>query len=330
MKQNGGSSRRKVLYWTVAFSVAGILLYYSLRGVDWRQVGATLSHADPIYVACAVALSSFALLCRAVRWRVLLKAGAEVSIPTAFWATCAGYFGNSFLPARAGELVRTFIISARTKLTKTFVLTTALSERLSDAVTLVIISSIVLLTLPVLPGWFAQAAKPFAIVGLCGAACIAILPRTERFWLKVLARVPIPQSIRARIAGILEEILVGLRAFHHSGRLARFAGLAAVIWFCDAAGTVILMRALGFSISLPIAFLLITGFGLGSALPATPGYVGIYQFVAVSVLVPFGFAKADAIAFSFLVQALQYLFIGFWGLLALSRQRGLKLKSIAE
>ena len=275
-----------------------------------------------------MAMSSFALLCRAVRWRVLLRVGADVTVPTAFWATSAGYFGNSFLPARAGELVRTFIISARTNLSKTFVLTTALAERMSDAVTLVIISSIVLLTLPVRPGWFAQAARPFAIAGLCGTACIAILPRTERIWLTLLERLPMPQALRSKLIGILEQILVGLRTFHHFGRLAQFIGLAAVIWFCDAAATVVLMRSLGLSISWPVAFLLITGFGLGSALPATPGYVGIYQFVAVSVLVPFGFTKADAIAYSFLTQALQYVFIGFWGLLALSRQRGLSLKSI--
>jgi hypothetical protein len=63
---------------------------------------------------------------------------------------------------------------------------------------------------------------------------------------------------------------------------------------------------------------LITGLGLGSALPSTPGYVGIYQFVAVSVLVPFGFSRTDAIAYILLAQALQYVIItalgliGFW------------------
>lgn len=261
---------------------------------------------------------------------MLLQARADVTVSTAFWATAAGYFGNSFLPARAGELVRTFIISARTGLSKAFVLTTALAERLSDAVTLVIISSIVLLTLSVRPGWFAQAARPFAVVGLFGTACIAILPRTERLWLKLLEHLPLPQMLRGKVIGILQQILVGLRTFHDLRRLAQFAGLAAIIWFSDAAGTILLMHALGLSISLSVAFLLITGFGLGSALPATPGYVGIYQFVAVTVLVPFGFAKADAIAYSFLVQVLQYLFIGFWGLLAFSRQRGLSLKSISE
>ncbi|HEY7209602.1 MAG TPA: lysylphosphatidylglycerol synthase domain-containing protein, partial [Bryobacteraceae bacterium] len=72
------------------------------------------------------------------------------------------------------------------------------------------------------------------------------------------------------------------------------------------------MRALGLSATLTIALLLTTGLALSSALPSTPGYVGIYQFVAVSVLTPFGFRKTNAIAFILLFQVLQYIVISFW------------------
>ena len=61
--------------------------------------------------------------------------------------------------------------------------------------------------------------------------------------------------------------------------------------------------------------------GLGSALPSTPGYVGIYQFVAVSVLTPFGFSRADAIAYILVAQALSYAVIGVWGSLGIVRYR---------
>ncbi|MEP6716699.1 MAG: lysylphosphatidylglycerol synthase domain-containing protein, partial [Terriglobia bacterium] len=68
---------------------------------------------------------------------------------------------------------------------------------------------------------------------------------------------------------------------------------------------------------LPLAFLLITGLGLGSALPSTPGYVGIYQFVAVSILTPFGITRTDAIAYILLLQAASYIVVTVWGLIAL-------------
>ncbi len=275
-------------------------------------------------------LVSLGLFLRGLRWRVLLRSRAPVNIASAFWATAAGYLGNNFLPARAGELVRTMMISARWNLSKTFVLTTALSERMSDAIALVIISSIVLLTLPFRPGWLDRAAKPFGIVGLCGVLAIVVLPKLEHVWTYLLRLMHFPPALRDKLIQILEQILIGMRTFHDAGRLFRFALLTCGIWFSDATGTIIGMRALGMSVSLPVAFLLITGLGLGSALPSTPGYVGIYQFVAVSVLVPFGFSRTDAIAYILLAQALQYVAITAWGLLALTRSRGLNFKTKTE
>ncbi len=305
----------------MALGFAGVLLYFSLRGIHWNDVWRVLSHADTKLVAISCLVSTFALLLRALRWRVLLRAGAPVGVSTAFWATSAGYFGNSFLPARAGEVIRSLIVSSASGLSKTFVLTTALSERLCDAISLVLISSVVLLTLPQKPGWFAHAATPFAVLGICGALGIAVLPKAQGFCQACLRAIPFPSGLKTKLFGILEQILVGMRSFHDSRRLAAFIGFTAVIWLSDAISTVLGMRALGMHASLSIALLLITGLGLGSALPATPGYVGIYQFVAVSVLTPFGFSKTDAIAYILLAQGVQYALITFWGSIGLVRSR---------
>lgn len=313
--------RARLIYWVVALVLAGILLYYSLRGIDWAGVWRTLARAQWSLVALAAALVTMTLFLRAVRWRVLLQAQGHVRLPVAFWATAAGYFGNNFLPARAGELVRTVMMSTQSGLGKMFVLTTALSERLCDAITLVVISSVVLLTLPVRPGWFDHAARPFAILGLAGAISIAILPKLEGLLRHLLGLLPIPHTLRDKLRHGMEQVLIGIRSFHDPGRLFRFLGLTMVIWFGDGLGTIAGMKALGMNVTLPLALLLITGLGLGSALPSTPGYVGIYQFVAVSVLTPFGFSRTDAIAYILLAQALQYVVMTVWGLIGFTRSR---------
>jgi glycosyltransferase 2 family protein len=314
--------RSKAGYWLAACALAAVLLYYSLRGIQWSEVWRVLLRANLLYVGMAAALLTIALFLRAVRWRVLLRAAAPVDIPSAFWATSAGYFGNNFLPARAGELVRTMMISTRWGISKTFVLTTALSERMCDAIVLIVITSVVLLILPATPGWIEHAKIPFAIAGFGGVLCIALLPPLEKLWHSILKILPLPDAFRDKVRSVLEHILLGIRTFHDAKRLAAFVAFTAVIWCCDATGTVLGMRSLGLTISFPVAFLLITGLGLGSALPSTPGYVGMYQFVAVSVLTPFGFSKVEAIAYILLAQAVQYVILTFWGLLALARQRG--------
>jgi glycosyltransferase 2 family protein len=317
----GSLSGRKVLSLGVAAALAAVLLYYSLRGIEWREVARIVKGAESGRLFLSTALATVTLFLRAIRWRILLNAEGAVPVTTAFWATAAGYFGNNFLPARAGELVRTFMISSRSGLETTYVLATAISERVADAVALVTIGALVLLTLPSPPGWLASAARPFAILGLLGAIAIAVLPLLAPLGRSIIARAPLPSAWRPRLLEIMEHGLRGMAAFHDVKRLSGFLGLTAVIWFTDAVAAVVTGTALHLQLPLPVAFLLMTGLGLGSALPSTPGYVGIYQFVAVTVLTPFGFSRSDAIAYILVAQALGYVVIGIWGSIGLLSYR---------
>ena len=312
----------RTIYLAVSLALAGVLLYFSLRGLDWPGVLTILRSARPERIAIWFCFGISSFLLRAARWRILLSATRPVPFATAFWATCAGYFGNSFLPARAGELVRTMAVSAKTGLSAAYVLTTALSERIVDAVTLILISSTVLLFLPSRPGWFENATRVFVPLGLGGALAIILIPRLEGLWRLILAKLPVPERLREKVNGILDQVIIGAQSLHSPSRLAAFLGMTGLIWLMDGIATGVGAWALGFSIPLPLAFLLIAGLGLGSALPSTPGYVGIYQFVAVSVLTPFGIPKADAIAYILLAQGLQYVSVMFWGPLALWRLGG--------
>lgn len=317
-------SRLHAVYWLASLLIAAGLLFYSLRGIEWARVGQIFLTVHLAWVGAACALCMVSMFLRAARWRILLTAEGSVPVRTAFWATAAGYFGNNFLPARGGELVRVFMISARSTLSKAYVLTTALSERVADAIALLMIAAAVLLTLQVKPGWFGHAARPFAILALCGVLSIALLPRFDTFWHAILRKLPCSDGLRRKLEGILEQVLLGIRSFHDTARLMRFLSMTAAIWFCDGVVTVFGANAVGMSMSLPVAFLLIAGLGLGSALPSTPGYVGIYQFVAVSVLVPFGFSRTDAIAYILFAQAMQYVIITVLGLIGFWQYRRMR------
>jgi uncharacterized protein (TIRG00374 family) len=319
--QTGGSRTKNVIYWAASLALAGVLLYYSLRGIEWRQVIMTVKSARLLFVLLALALMTTALFLRSYRWRVILLAEGNVSIPLAFWATSAGYLANNVLPARAGEVVRSLMVSSRSGLNKAFVLTTALSERVVDAIAVITISSVVLLTMKHRPGWLASAARPFALLGLCGVLGIILVPAFEVFWFKLLGLLPLQPKLRARVEGALRSGLQGIRSFHNLNRLARFVLFTAVIWALDAVTTIVLARSISLQITLPMAFLLTAGLALGSALPSTPGYVGIYQFVAVSILTPFGLSRTAAIAYILMFQALNYVMVLSWGGIGFAQQR---------
>lgn len=326
--KNFGDLRARWWVQLLSVSIAALLLYLALRNVEWARVWVVIAGARAQYLALGCSIATLSYFLRSLRWRVLLNAEGRLGVGTVFWATMAGYLGNNLLPARAGELVRSLMISARSGLSKTFVLTTALTERLVDAIVLVAVGSTVLATLQAGPAWLAEASRGAVAVAAVGLAVLLLLPRLRSLLERLVSIVPLPMPARVRLLGIVEQLVLGIRTLHHPVRLASFASLTACIWLLDAAGSMIVAHALGLALSFPVALLLLAGLGLGSALPSTPGYVGIYQFVAVTVLTPFGFSRSDALAYILVGQFFNYLVVGALGAVGVVQAR--RLVSAAE
>jgi uncharacterized protein (TIRG00374 family) len=113
-------------------------------------------------------MGSVSFFLRALRWRVLLGAHERLGAVTVFWAPMAGYLCNNLLPGRAGEFIRSVMISRRSSLSKTYVLTTTLTERLTDAIVLVIVSRLLLIAMPQKPAWMTGASTMAFLLGLFG------------------------------------------------------------------------------------------------------------------------------------------------------------------
>ena len=126
------------------------------------------------------------------------------------------------------------------------------------------------------------------------------------------------------------QFLRGVDAFHHPSRAGMFVLLSSIIWSMDAVGIKILAQSLHINITLPQSFLLLASLGLSSAIPSTPGYVGVYQFVTVIVLQPFGVSNANALALVIFLQAMNFLTVAVWGWLGITRTSFLLKKNEME
>jgi uncharacterized membrane protein YbhN (UPF0104 family) len=98
-----------------------------------------------------------------------------------------------------------------------------------------------------------------------------------------------------------------------------FSLFSIAIWSLDMLTAMQVARAFHLSLSPLLALLELAALGLSSAVPSTPGYVGVYQFVTVAVLTPFGFTQPQALAFILAYQAVNYAVISLWGLLGMWR-----------
>src|SRR5579885_305017 len=139
--EGASGSRRSML---VALALAAVLLYFAFRGVDFVDLYQRLAgvRADVLLLVMLGFTCSY--FCRGLRWGVLLSGAGRMPTLTVFWATVTGYLGNSFLPARAGELIRTAMLARSTGVDVGYVLATAVTERVLDAGVLVLIGVVAL------------------------------------------------------------------------------------------------------------------------------------------------------------------------------------------
>lgn len=301
--------------WLFGFSLllAGVLLFLSFRGVRWAEMVGAIRRCTPAYLALAFLTISVSYFARGLRWRLLLMRERPVSPITAFWATMVGYVGNSFLPARAGDVLRPLAINRATGIRASYALATVVTERIIDTLALVVLSVVASRSLTAIPPWLHGATAIMAGVSLLLIAAAALAPRLWPLLCRALRRFGLPEAFSTRLDGVVNTFMLGMRALRRPRTALGFLAFTAVIWTLDVLTALEMAWALHLPLRWQEALLLLVALGLGSAAPSTPGYVGIFQFVAVTVLVPFGISHSQAFAYILIFQAVTYGAVLLWG-----------------
>ena len=309
-----GKSRGQNL--TIVFSIvlAAILLYFALRNIDWTAFLSAIKNVRVAYLLFLILWSHASFFMRSLRLRVLLRIEKPIPISHVFWANMTGYLGNTVLPARAGEFMRAAYVARQENIPTAYVFAAGMTERLVDLAALVVIGAASVFFANAFPGSVQDALKTFALVAILGVAFIFLLPIFHDPINKILFALPLlPQNIKTKLGEMANHFVEGIKVISHLERGLPFLLFTGLIWLMDGVGTTLMAFALHETLTLAQAFLFIAALGLSSAIPSTPGYVGVYQFVAVTVLVPFGFTRESALAFILISQALNLIIVALWG-----------------
>jgi len=249
---------------------------------------------------------------RALRWRVLLSAQSSPSISMTFWITCIGYLGNYILPARAGEIIRVFYMGERAKISKSYVLATALTERMVDAAFLALVILSLLPFLDFVPQEITDASVIiFVFIGIAIVGLIIVLRFSPRI-INLLEQLPIP-FLRDQTKSIVEKFLEGFQPLSNTQTSIKFISITLLIWILDVITGLLVGVAFSMWMTPTQMLLLLATLGLSSAIPSTPGYIGVYQFVAVTVMEPFGYLPEQSLTFILGFQAVVYVLVLLWG-----------------
>jgi uncharacterized protein (TIRG00374 family) len=298
----------------VGVILAAVLIWLVVRAADWRAVAAEIRRTNVwVFLFAWFFVGGSSWLLRAARWHLLLSAEKKLSFWPIFWANCAGNLGNNVLPARAGEFIRSAMVGSRFGLTQRFVLATAACERVFDLLVFVTLAEIVVWYASGIPAPILHAINIAFLMAVAAVIAVVLAARSGSVVHFLFARGFRRPHVAERVQGYLEPVLAGIRTIHSFKRLASFILFSVCIWMLDVSGAKLVAYAMGFTLPFPVAFVLTAGLVVINLVPATPGQLGIYQWVVIRVLAISHIEYNQALAYSVIMQGAGYATLALLG-----------------
>ena len=120
---------------TAALSILAIALFaWFLRHANLGDIWAAVRRARTDMIAVSVVLVGVTYWLRAVRWQYLLAPLAPTKFSNAFRTTVIGFAASSVLPARAGDVLRPYLMARREGLQPAATFATIIVERVLDLI----------------------------------------------------------------------------------------------------------------------------------------------------------------------------------------------------
>ena len=285
-----------------AFSVGCLAL--AVRGLELDRVGHALGQAQYALLLPALALYFAGVWVRSVRWQHLLRPIAPIPAGRLFPVVVIGYMANDVLPLRLGEVARCYVLRRREGVAQSAALGTVLVERVMDGLTMLVFMGVTLPLLPFSAALYQLMAAAGALFVGVSVALIVLAARpvlAARLVDVTLGRIRGPFG--ERVTGLARSFLSGVGALGGGVAALRIFALSCAAWLLEAGMYYALMFAFPFAPSAPLAALTTAVANLGTLIPSSPGYVGVFDFIGKSVLAQFGVPEEAALAYVLVVHA---------------------------
>ena len=295
---------RSLRFWAgLGISLVFVALFF--RATDPRQIEAALKDANYWYLLPATAVLFLAICLRCVRWSVLMRPVAPMSARRLFPYAIIGYMANNLLPARAGEVVRAYVLGDREKVSKMGTFGTIAVERLFDGSVLVLM----LLVAGSIVGFESGRLQAIAVVSsiffvsaLVGFYWLTLSEERAKRVMHRFLRI-LPGRFEDRAEHIADALVGSLRSVHDPRSLGLVLFLSVLAWTTEAGCYAIVGKGFGLDVGFGDYCLLLAAANLAIIIPTFFGGTGPFEWAAKLVLVGAGVSESVASAYAIIAHA---------------------------
>jgi uncharacterized protein (TIRG00374 family) len=304
---------------TAGVLLSAILVYLSVRGIDFGKVAEGIHAVRGGYVLIFLVIILLMQGLRSVRWGLMLRPLGRVDPLSLFSVTSVGFLAITALPARLGELARPYLITKKSRIKMPAALGTILVERVFDSIAVLLIFATVLFSIPALPHWLTTSAVIVCLVTLAMLGVMIVMPSKRDTSLKVLSPLisRLPDRFAGKLRAMIDHLIDGFMIFMDFKLLAKVSLLSLAIWIIDVLAVYTLFFAFDLRLSFMAAAVSVIILLVGIAIPTAPGFIGNWHYACILALNLFGVSKADALSFAIVYHFLSVAMIVVLGLIFL-------------
>jgi glycosyltransferase 2 family protein len=286
-----------VLKYVLSIAGGGLLLWLSMRGVNFDELRTGFREADYLWVGLGLVVAVLSHWLRAARWVILFRAaGYESNTMNLFASVMVGNMVNQALP-RAGEISRATVTARSEKIPLSVTFGTMVTDRIFDVIALgLLVLAVMALQykeiLRIMDKAFSTPPDPSAVVEpgmpLWQIIALAIIGLALLVFLVFRKRI-LASHLYARIKRFSKETWEAVLSVRKMDKPWLFILHTVGIWFCYILMTYLVFFSLSASSDLPLLFAL-TAFvmgGIGMVFPS-PGGIGSYHFAIIMSFVAYG------------------------------------------
>jgi len=305
-------------------ALGAVLLAISLRGASAAAVWGVLAAGNwgwPVLVAATGTLGF--VFAKVTRWQLLLGGAPRISRAALTRPVVVGMALNSVIP-HSGELLRAVSLQRRQGRPAAQVLASIFIERLFDLFAVLLLGGAAAIAAPAREAEFAAAIR--IVGGIASIAAVAVVyvllhPAGARRAALAAAR-PLPGSWRARVAGLADDLIGGMRPVGEGLTAARVLGWSLLQWLSVALCVLGCADITRTTVAPAAVLLVVVGLVVAFLLPNAPAYVGATQLAFWVALQPAGVPADRALAASVAYQLLMIVPIMIVGLAWLKSSLG--------
>jgi glycosyltransferase 2 family protein len=287
-------TRSRVLIALAGLVFSAVFLWLAVRDTDADAVRRALGDADVELVVLASAIFMCGYLLQAIRWR-RIAGTPQVGVRRFYEMVLGGLATNNVLPIRIGEVVRAGWLSREAPMPGGRALGTVALDRVCDVIALAAFLAVGLQAVPT-PEWLQR----MVIGAVVLVVLIVVVLVFARLYTRSQDR---DRRERGRLRRIVRDTIDFLGEPIGRHRAAVWLALSFVAWGIGTFAVSLVARSVGVELDPLEAVFVASALALGVAIPSSPGYIGTYQWIAVSALGLLDVPPSQAFAFSILMHA---------------------------